>query len=143
MLIPAVASRSIESNSNREAAHHFTLGADIVLFGTVIWYVGRTAYEKVLRSPVPRWGPFMAVSLACTLLILDPLRHILLDHGGVFFKERTLAMYDNHGLSPVGQFCQISSIAGLILLLSGVLWHMRVPEALLSKLCNEVDCKSM
>jgi len=78
------------------------------------------------------------VSLGCTLLVLDPIRHILLDHGGVFFKEQDLAMYSSRGgLSAIGMLCQCLSIAGMVLLLSGVLWHMKVPEAILSKCGGE------
>jgi len=138
--MPALGSRSIESDASREAAHHFTIGADVVLFGTVIVYVGRTAFETQLspRSWASHWGPLVFVSLGCTLLVLDPTRHILLDHGGVFFKEQDLAMYSSTGgLSTVGMLCQCLSIAGMVLLLSGVLWHMKVPEAILSKCGGE------
>lgn len=68
------------------------------------------------------------------MLIIDPARHILLDHGGVFFEERTLAMYSSKGgLSPMGKFCQAASIIGMVFLVSGVIWHIRLPEAVLAK----------
>jgi hypothetical protein len=133
-LIPA-ANSNVASDNNREIAHHFSLGSDFVLFGAIIWYLGRTALST---PPTPsnsmRWGPFAVACLASLLLTLDPIRHVLLDHGGVFFKEATLAMYaKGGGLSPIGKFCQCSSITGLILLFSGLLWHFRVPEAIVHK----------
>lgn len=83
-------------------------------------------------------------SLACVLLMLDPTRHVLLDHGGVFFQERTLAMYKGPGqLSAMGRFCQAASIAGMSLLLVGVLWHMRMPEALLNKCSGGRNSKTL
>jgi len=129
---------SIASDSNREAAHHFTFGVDVVLFCTVIAYVGRTASDSK-----EGWGPLSAVSLGCALLILDPIRHILLDHGGVFFQEQDLAMYsDKGGLTPIGLFGQFASIAGMVLLMSGVLWHMKVPQAIFDK-CSGAAIKTL
>lgn len=70
----------------------------------------------------------------CALLLLDPMRHVLLDHGGVFFKESTLAMYSERGgLSPAGRFCRNSSIVGMLALVLGMLWYLRVPEAVAIK----------
>jgi len=142
MLMPAFRG-SVESDSNREATHHFTFGADVVLFRTVIVYVGRTAIDKISQKFwASRWGPLVFVAVGCTLLMLDPIRHILLDHAAngyiLFFKETDLAMYSARGgLSQVGMFCQYASIVGIVLLLSGVLWHMKVPEAILSKCGGE------
>jgi len=148
MLMPAFRG-SVESDSNREATHHFTFGADVVLFGTVIVYVGRTAIESKMSQKfwASRWGPLVFVAVGCTLLMLDPIRHILLDHAAngyiLFFKETDLAMYSARGgLSQVGMFCQYASIVGIVLLLSGVLWHMKVPEAILSK-CGGENCKTL
>lgn len=135
MLMPALG-RSIGSDSNREAAHHFTFGADIVLFGMVIAYVGRMAIEskEFSHSWASRWGPLVTVALGCTLLLLDPIRHILLDHGGVFFQEQDMAMYNMQGgLTPIGQLSQYTSIAGMSLLVAGVAWHMKIPQAMVGK----------
>jgi len=86
----------------------------------------------------------MLVSLGCALLILDPIRHILLDHGGVFFEEQSLAMYaSGGGLTAVGTFCQWTSISGMVLLLAGVMWHMRMPEALASKFSSAQESKPL
>jgi len=141
-LFPA-ASGSIESDSNREAFHHFTFGADLVLFACMIAYVQRAAAaSRAEQSAASKWGPLVVLTLGCCLLILDPIRHVLLDHGGVFFKEQTLAMYSVlGGLSPMGKACQIASISGMILMVSGVLWHMRMPEALLRNLSTSESSK--
>jgi len=45
------------------------------------------------------------------------------------------------GLSPMGKACQIASISGMILMVSGVLWHMRMPEALLRNLSTSESSK--
>lgn len=130
-LFPA-ASGSIESDSNREAFHHFTFGADVVLFSAVTWYIAKMASAGKNASSFEKWGPLAVVSLGCASLILDPTRHVLLDHGGVLFQPSTLAMYSGPGkLSAMGQFCQVATITGLVLLLIGMLWHMRIPEAVI------------
>jgi hypothetical protein len=139
-LFPAAS--GFESDSNREAFHHFTFGVDIVLFTFVVYYIYRmTAGSMRNASFISRWGPLIMVTMACIFLILDPSRHVLLDHGGVFFAEQDLAMYGEGGLSPVGKFCQTISIVGIVLLLAGVMWHMRVPEALLAKLSSDAGIK--
>jgi hypothetical protein len=136
--MPAAAHTDITSDSNREITHHFTLGADVILFATVVTFVARTAFSgSTKQSSFSRWGPLSLVSFGALLLILDPTRHVLLDHGGVFFKERTLAMYSKHGgLSAIGKFCQISSIVGLSLFSMGMMWHIRLPEKLSALVCG-------
>jgi len=115
-----------------------------VVFGVVICYVGRMASAPSSRSAVSCWGPLALVILASILLILDPSRHVLLDHGGVFFEEQSLAMYNGQGkLSPIGKFCQRSSITGILMLLAGVVWHMRIPEALLLKCPGSETSKAL
>lgn len=118
---------------------------DVALFSTLIWYVAvMTGAATKPVFPVSRWGPVVVVSIGCALIILDPIRHVLLDHGGVFFQVHTLAMYSGPGqLSFAGRFCQIASIVGIALMVIGVMWHMRVPEALLSKLSGAGDCKKL
>lgn len=98
----------------------------------MIWYIYRTTPSaKNQVSPAVRWGPFISLALGCFLLIIDPTRHVLLDHGGVFFSIATLAMYDGPDhLSPTGRFCQICSITGIILMIGGVMWHMRIPQTI-------------
>lgn len=68
------------------------------------------------------------VALGGILLILDPTRHVLLDHGGVFFEIDSLVMFRNHHLSPIGKISQASSIVGLGMFFIGMLWFMMVPE---------------
>jgi hypothetical protein len=122
----------------REIVHHFTLGADVVLFTGIIWYVFASTKTQDPRAPPlwppapSKWAPVYLVTIGAMLVTWDPLRHVLLDHGGVFFEERTLAMYqDSKGtLSPMGRFSQISSILGMVLVMWGVLWFLRVPEGL-------------
>jgi hypothetical protein len=122
-LFPA-ANSNIESDANKEITHHFTFGADIVLFTAMAYYVARIPSRSGLRY----WGPLAMVALGGVLLTLDPTRHVLLDHGGVFFEMNSLAMFRNGGLSPIGKVCQMSSIAGLAMLFFGLLWFMNVPE---------------
>lgn len=137
----------VGSDANREAAHHFTFGMDVALFATVIAYVGRRAFDPVEafgKSMSERWGPFVLVCLGCVALILDPIRHMLLDHGGVFFKEMDLAMYNNTGgLTPIGVAGQVASITGMVLLLSGILWHMEVPQAVMGKFSSNSARKTL
>lgn len=75
----------------------------------------------------------MLISLGCMLLMLDPTRHVLLDHGGVICEPQKLAMYaDSEGhLSAIGSFCRWCSIYGLGLLIIGVVWVLQLPERFL------------
>lgn len=141
---------SIASESNREASHHFTLGANLVLFSFVICYVGGVAFRSKGREGcISRWGALVSVVFGCLLLMVDPIRHILLDHAvngvtPIGIKERRLAMYSPHGgLSATGQFCQTTTISGMILLLVGILMHMKVPEAVVAKCVPTNTAKTM
>lgn len=136
------ANPSVADDDSREATHHATLGADIVLFGAATFYVGRscasTLGRPAMQGFLARWGPLVFVCIGSCLLLLDPLRHVLLDHGGVFFKEESLAMYSSHGgLSPIGQFCRNSSIVGITSLVMGIFWYMRLPESIVAKCMPE------
>lgn len=75
----------------------------------------------------------MFVLLGCVLIMLDPSRHVLLDHGGVICEPQKLAMYaDSEGhLTTVGSFCRWCTIVGLGLLTVGVIWVLQLPERLL------------
>lgn len=85
------------------------------------------------------------VIVGCVLVIIDPTRHILLDHGGVFFKESDMAMYKSGGhLSAMGHFCQKATILGIVSLVAGVMWHIRMPEAVLAAVRGEpAEVKSL
>lgn len=115
--------------------HHFTLGADVVLFAGIICYVACNSHGRAAKSCSARWMPAILVALGSVFMIIDPVRHVLLDHGGVFFEEQTLSMYaDNQGhLTHMGRFTQISTILGIVLLVVGVTWFLRLPETILKK----------
>lgn len=76
------------------------------------------------------------VIVGCLLLIVDPIRHVLLDHDGVFFKPSFLSMYNTNGtLSPTGRTCQIFTVLGLVNLFMGISWFMNLDQVLY-KLCG-------
>lgn len=117
------ASSSILNSENRERSHHFTFGADLLLFGGVVWWTASAAASSRLdRSLWQRWGPALFVALGCLLLLWDPTRHLILDHG---YSPERFAMFDDDGhLTPMGQFSQLSSVFGFVLLFSGLLWFI-------------------
>mmetsp|Transcript_31691 Transcript_31691/g.67375 ORF Transcript_31691/g.67375 Transcript_31691/m.67375 type:complete len:122 (+) Transcript_31691:726-1091(+) len=109
------------------------MGADFAFFGWVIWQAARAAMGRKQRSPLRRWGPLVVVALGCVFIILDPVRHVLLDHNGVFFEPRQLAMYsETGGLSRIGKFCQVASILGICLLCVGTMWLVDLPQKLVN-----------
>mmetsp|Transcript_84589 Transcript_84589/g.196692 ORF Transcript_84589/g.196692 Transcript_84589/m.196692 type:complete len:83 (-) Transcript_84589:39-287(-) len=69
-------------------------------------------------------------SVGTLFTMLDPLRHLMLDHGHVFVRGHSLGMYDNRtgNLNAVGRFCQVSTILGLSLITIGTLWLLDVPK---------------
>lgn len=113
----------------REFSHHFTLGADLVVFGWLSWTVAPSSAKVHPESfGLRQWGPFLLVVVGCSMVMLDVLRHLLLDHGGVFFRPEQLAMYDsNGGLSAVGHATQVLTVLGVCLLMSGMMTHMGIP----------------
>jgi len=123
------------SSENREASHHFTWGADLVLFGMVVWYIAEaTAAKCDGRQFMSKWGPVLLTALGSVMVILDPTRHLMLDHGGVVCEPAVISMYNDDGsLSTVGRVCQKTTQVGLVVLLVGMLWYVRLPE----KLCHK------
>jgi len=106
----------VDSPGKRVFSHHFTLGANAVLFGYLIWQVGTTTVHSS-RS----WAPLILIALGCLLVLVDTCRHVLLDHGGIIFEPRVLLMYSpTGGLSPVGRSCQLATIFGLVFLVVGL-----------------------
>jgi len=109
-------------------SHHFTFGANLVLFGYLIWQVGKTTV-RASRS----WIPFVVIVLGCLLVLVDTSRHILLDHGGVFFEPQVLAMYTPTGLSSIGRTCQWTTIIGLVLLFVGLASFFQLPAKIYAR----------
>mmetsp|Transcript_30206 Transcript_30206/g.54834 ORF Transcript_30206/g.54834 Transcript_30206/m.54834 type:complete len:139 (-) Transcript_30206:90-506(-) len=120
---------TVASDGKREASHHFTLGANLVLFGLLLWKVYGKGASSGSKPWTQRWGAFILCTLGCTLLMWDTVRHVLLDHGGVFFKIEDLVMYNHYGgLTPMGHISQSAAVFGFLMLLSGVLWFAGVLE---------------
>lgn len=127
------AGSSVASGENRAISHHFTWGADLVLFAAVIWLAYTKTEPKRDENTCSRWLPLLLTCLGCIMMLVDPTRHLLLDHGGVICAPEKLAMYaDDGGLSYAGQVGRWSSIIGLGFLLVGVLWVLRFPERVLN-----------
>lgn len=123
----------VATDAKREWSHHFTFGADLVLYSWLIWTVADGAARRQHHG-LGTWGPVGLVVVGCALTLLDITRHVLLDHGGVLFEEKTLAMYNNAGgLSPAGRFCQISTVVGLTLMICGIIWFLGIPGKLFGK----------
>lgn len=122
---------SVASDGNREAVHHFSFGADLVLFSGLIWYVARAARRApATQSWLKKWLPLVFVGLGSFLTILDTARHMCLDHGGVICNPKYLYMYaDDEGhLSNTGHICHIATILGMVVLFLGVTMFMQLPE---------------
>lgn len=113
-------------------SHHLTWGADVVLFTLVVWYV----IERTREKPGSSWWPVGFTTAGAFLTMIDPTRHLLLDHGGVFFHPQSIAMYtEDGGLSPVGLACMYSTRIGLTMLLLGIFLFIQIPMKIL-KLCS-------
>mmetsp|Transcript_16896 Transcript_16896/g.36361 ORF Transcript_16896/g.36361 Transcript_16896/m.36361 type:complete len:119 (-) Transcript_16896:29-385(-) len=111
-------------------SHHFTWGANIVLFGYLIRSVVCDKRRRTLTW-FGTWAPMIFVVLGCFLSMIDPSRHVLLDHNGVFFKVETLAMYNEEGgLSTAGKLCQATTITGMTVMAIGILLFIDLPQKL-------------
>mmetsp|Transcript_2081 Transcript_2081/g.5759 ORF Transcript_2081/g.5759 Transcript_2081/m.5759 type:complete len:112 (-) Transcript_2081:156-491(-) len=74
-------------------------------------------------------GCLLLACLGSILALLDPLRHIFLDHDVLMLCGISLPMYeDDGGLTPTGRACQIFSILGVSLLTIAILWLMEMPR---------------
>jgi hypothetical protein len=122
------AANCVASDSAKSISHHLTFGADIVFFGAILrmFFVARKddSFSSV-------WPIVLAV-MSVMLLLLDPIRHILLDHGGLFFKISDLAMYcEVDGqlvLSGTGRLSQIATVAGFVLLTLALSGYFNLPQ---------------
>lgn len=130
------AASSVDSARAKVFAHHFTMGADFVFFGWIIFQAVATSRARKRRSALWRWGPLVVIVLGCAFILLDPVRHVLLDHDGVFFKPERLAMYtETGGLSHVGRFCQVATILGICLLCVGTGWLVDLHQKVANVAC--------
>jgi len=108
-----------------------SLGADIVIFGGLTYHVATaTAARRRAGSSVESWLPTVLVAVGSMFMLWDVLRHVMLDHGGVIFSERTLAMYapDGSGLSVMGWTSMILAIIGMCILMVGMVLFLKMPE---------------
>lgn len=119
------------SAENRQSCHHMTFGADLVFFAGAIWHTtSATARSRSEDGFLAKWGPVIFVVMGCVLLIWDPTRHLMLDHG-CFGMERQLAMYNDDGdLSPIGRASKSATHLGVLFLSVGLLWFIGVPAKL-------------
>lgn len=117
------------SGENRQSCHHMTFGADLVFFGGAIWYTtSHTARSRSETGFLVKWGPVIFVALGCVLLLLDPTRHLMVDHGS-FGMGKQLAMYNEDGdLSPIGLASKRATHLGVLFLCVGLLWFVGAPE---------------
>lgn len=115
------------TDQKREESHHFTVGFDLVMFTGLVGYL---VHATIASAPnVRRWGCVYVTAVGCVLMMLDPTRHVLLDHGGVIASEDFLKMYSEYPkLSPMGRFCQLSTIIGLLSLILGMLMYLRITD---------------
>lgn len=106
-----------------------TFGADLIFFGGAIWYTTSATFRSQSEKPFfAKWGPVIFVVMGCALLIWDPIRHLLLDHGG-FGMEKQLSMYNDHGdFSAMGHATKMATHFGIVLLAVGLLWFIGALE---------------
>lgn len=119
--------------AQRVWSHHFTVGAAVVLDGWLVHKVADRYFQRRLAFPQLRgtWVPLLLTAIAVGFLLLDPMRHLVMDHG---VKEGELKMYNRHGgLTLVGRICQASSLSGLLLLFAGIFWCFALPAPTLGK----------
>lgn len=105
-------------------AHHLTFGADLVFFGVLIGIVAAGRKDNKFAGLLP-----LALAVTSVLLIMiDPMRHILADHGGVICEESKLAMYETVDgavvLSPVGRWCRKTTVLGFVSLAVAALYRV-------------------
>lgn len=118
------AAGNLASDSAREVSHHFTFGADLVLFGAIIWYM----LDKHRRGDGNGKLPIVLTVLGSVLVLLDPIRHLLLDHN---IGGNSLGMFsEDGGLTCVGRFCQVCTICGLLSFMAGIALFIKLPEKL-------------
>lgn len=93
--------------------------------------------ERTAEKRGASWLPVWLTGIGALLTMIDPTRHLLLDHDGVFFQPKTISMYSDDGsLSPVGNACMYSTRVGLVLLLLGVVFHMKLPSKIAKYCCS-------
>lgn len=109
------AGSNVASDEKRYFSHHFTFGADLVVFAWLCHYaVVTTTQVRIGKDPFFKWGPLTLLALGCTLVMLDVLRHLILDNR-VLANPEVLAMYmGNRLFVTCGQTCKLLSTTGTI-----------------------------
>mmetsp|Transcript_1448 Transcript_1448/g.2591 ORF Transcript_1448/g.2591 Transcript_1448/m.2591 type:complete len:101 (-) Transcript_1448:590-892(-) len=86
------------------------------------------AYVAMLSKPGKR-APLVMLTMGSVLLVVDPIRHVLLDHDGVFIKPEKIAMFNDDGsLSLAGRTSQLCTVSGLVLLVLGLFSFMSLDQ---------------
>jgi len=129
------AGSNVASDEKRYFSHHFTFGADLIVFAWLCHYaVVTTTQVRIGKDPFFKWGPFTLLALGCTLVMLDVLRHLILDNR-VLANPEVLAMYmDNGHLSPVGRTCKLLSTIGIILIGFSMAWLLGLTDKIYAKM---------
>lgn len=122
------ASSSMATGENRQSCHHMTFGADLVFFGGAIWYTASATARSRAENSLAKWGPVIFIAMGCGLLIWDPTRHLILDHGGLGIESRLAGYRDDGSMTPMGHASKMSTHIGVIFLAIGLLWFVGVLE---------------
>jgi hypothetical protein len=119
------------SGTSRAISHHMSLGANIVIFGGIIYHVAATRRRG--GSTTESWLPTVLVTVGSISMMWDVLRHVMLDHGGLVFSEQTLAMYSADGsLSAMGWTSMVLAIVGMCMVMAGMALFLKMPEKLIA-----------
>lgn len=107
----------------------------MALLMLVTWYAIWDARRFRFGGFWEVWAPSIVLELGMLMLMVDPTRHLFLEHGGVLFELDTLKMYaSNHELTPAGKFSQIMTIAGFAILVVSLALYWDLQSIIFEKL---------
>lgn len=129
------------SEAANQLAHSISFGIILALMTNIAQYVGHKCKSRRGKTHWQRWGPFYFCVIAVPLVILDILRHILMDAGMWTANSAINPSMFRVGcddptakcLSVVGWiFTIMCTYTGYVLLIIGTVWaadlHIKIRE---------------
>lgn len=96
---------------------------NLAAFSSLLTFVAvKTPAKRRSLPPLKRWGPFIGLTVASLLVMVDLTRHVLLD-AHLFVQE--LHMFNEDGsLTPAGRCGVLATWVGNILLIISLVWYV-------------------
>merc|ERR1712085_24355 len=114
----------MDSLGARNLAHTLTFSIDMAAFSSMLTFMGiKTPAKRGHLPALRKWGPFFGMLLASLMILVDLVRHVVLDAGVV--PPGVLNMFNSVGsLAPAGLVGTVCTWLGNILLVISLICYV-------------------